>query len=149
MKSRGPLRGAGDEVFKSHTILFVLFHTQQQQQVGTSPSHVGGKGSRRVRVSGSTPCTIAGYAALIKAPFQPSTHPDLSQCKHSLSQLSPKPLHWDVNRHFYGGVKEKCMHIMAHSVYSKCKRCVAASPQKQGLMDLIICKSGCYQQLWQ
>lgn len=81
-----------------------------------------------IGVSASTPYTITGYAgAVIKVPFQHSTHHDLFQCKHSLSQLNPRPLHWDVNGHFYVGEKEKkCMH--------RRKKCVAASSGKHGLM---------------
>lgn len=39
-------------------------------------------------------------AAVIKVPFQHSTHHDLFHCKHSLSQLNPRPLYWDINGHF-------------------------------------------------
>lgn len=50
---------------------------------------------RLIGVSPSTPYTITGYAAaVIKAPFQHSTHRDLFQSKHSLSQLNPRPIHW-------------------------------------------------------
>lgn len=63
-------------------------------------------------VSASTPYTITGYAAaVIKVPFQHSTHHDLFQCKHSLSPLNPRPLYWDVNGRFYVGEKEKCMQV--------------------------------------
>ena len=51
--------------------------------------------------------TITGYAAaVIKVPFQHSTHGDLFQTKHSLSQLKPRPLRWDVKGHFYVCDKE-------------------------------------------
>lgn len=61
-----------------------------------------------IRVSASNPYTITGYAAaVIKVSFQHSTQHDLFQCKHSLSQLNPEPVHWDVDGHFYVGEKEK------------------------------------------
>ncbi len=69
---------------------------------------------KKLYASASTPYTITGYSvAVIKVPFQRSTHHDLFQCKHSLSRLNPRPLQQDVNGHFYDGEKEKCMQVMA------------------------------------
>lgn len=60
-----------------------------------------------IRVLASTLHTITGCAAaVIKVPIQPFTHHDLSQCKHSLSQLNPCPLHQVARRHFYVGKRE-------------------------------------------
>lgn len=76
--------------------------------------------------------TITGYAVtVIKVRFQHSTHHDLFQCKHSLSQLNQRPLHWGVNGHFYVGEKEKWMQLMA---CTKITHNVTSSSGKRGLM---------------
>lgn len=99
-ESRAPLRVAKDEVFKSYA------HTQCLSSCDSKlpchhPTPQETEALCSIRVSASTPYAFTGYgAAVIKVPFQHSTHHDLFHCKHSLSQLNPRPLYWDINGHF-------------------------------------------------
>lgn len=102
----------------THTILFLPFLRTVTATASVITQHCRKK---KLYASASTPYTITGYsAAVIKVPFQHSTHRDLFQCKHSLSQLNPRPLHWDVNGHFYVGEKEKCVQVMACAGKNTC-----------------------------
>lgn len=88
MKSRVIWKVAKDEVLESHASLFHV-----QQQIVSSLSSAGERSFTPHR--GVTIHSITGYsAAVIKVPFQHSTHRDLFQSKHSSSQLNPRPLHW-------------------------------------------------------
>lgn len=108
-------RGKGWGLQITHTILFLPIPCTVAVTASVITKHC-----RKKRLYPSSGCQhpllvkITGCAAaVIKVPFQHSTHHDFLQCKHSLSQLNPKSLHWDVNGYFYVGEKEKRMHIMA------------------------------------
>lgn len=102
----------------THTILFLPFPRAVAAAASVITQHCRKK---KLYALASTPYTITGYsAAVIKVPFQHSTHHDLFQCKHSLSQFNPRPLQRDVNGHFYVDEKEKCMQVMARAGKKMC-----------------------------
>lgn len=125
-------------------ITHLLFSLLQQQPVSSSPSTAEKSSFGLIRVSASSLYTITGYnVAAIKVPFQHSTHPDLSLCKHSLSQLKPRTLHWDLNGDFYACEKGKWMQVCTG------KKCVFASSGKQSSMGCNHHFENVSLQLWQ